>query len=55
MVNITFRLKGYDKGDVNLFLNTTNPPHETMKLMFILELLVFFNYYMATPYFYFSL
>lgn len=29
MANITFRLKGYDKGDVNLFLNTTNPPHET--------------------------
>ena len=29
MSNVIFYLKKYDKDDVNLLLNTTNPPHET--------------------------
>jgi uncharacterized ubiquitin-like protein YukD len=44
MVNVTFHLKEYSKGHVDLFLDMTNPLLKLLRLLVILGFLVFFNY-----------
>lgn len=46
-------MKGCNKGDIDLPLNITNPIPESLKPIYILELLIFFNYQVVTPLFLF--
>jgi len=44
IVNVTFYLIIYDRGDIVLSLSIINPLHESLELVFILGSLIFFNY-----------
>lgn len=44
MVNVTFHLKKYSNGHVDLFLDMANPLLKLLRLLVILGFLVSFNY-----------
>jgi hypothetical protein len=44
MVNVTFHLKEYSNGHVDLFLDMANPLLKLLRLLVILGFLVSFNY-----------